>query len=291
MYTPTFNAHERHTLLETAQEELAETINHPEVVRALGQQSVNAIIAYNNLLFVPNIRNGQLSIPADKVEGDDIPFVGLQPGETLTYDESVVEPTASQKAALLETVKDWWDLDDDMAQVEIQNMIGAQRTFASDATKRFGFGNSYGAVKPARVHLTVPQAQKGPSQFYLEGRPVLGLRASPVYDRPLTLAHELVHVGQHLAKPVLPSGRESIRLLHQQSELEAYHYSAIYGVVASALAMGDKNDFKTQLQSHTFIEHTRLKHAAPDQPFLPNEPMLQVLSRAGIAWAQDDFLR
>jgi hypothetical protein len=280
---------ERHAFLETAQQEFSETICAPEVIRALGQDDVDALVSYSALLFIPNIRNGRLSIPKERVGGDDIPLLGLRPGEKISYDDSVVEPTATQKESLRGIVKGWWNLSDEAAQSEVQHLINAQQGIATDSSKCFVFGNVSGALKPPRVSISVPQELNGPTNFYLDGRPVVGLRVASGYAAHITLAHELVHVSQSFAAPVIEGGSREVRATTQKSELEAYHYSATYGVALSSVAEHRKKS-GMRLIEHAIIESVRLRHADPDRPFEPTEPMLKELHHKGIKWAHPDYL-
>lgn len=266
----------RHAFLDEAQQQVAEAMAIPSMITAIGETAVQRIVKVNDLLFVPNIRNGKMYIPSRYSSTDAVPYFALEPGEVISYSPRWAELTPIQKEHLKEQLDIFGFPNvvlDDLTERLSTRLIRAHSKWPEDKTLQIRRSSS-GFVVPSAGAWRVPGIlldNGKPINFLVRGRPFMGLNYldRDRRSKAVVLIHELIHADQNLEEPPLVDldtiDNGDNQLSH---ELEAHHYTD--RTLTALISAGLYPEDETQYYDDSIAkEQLREQVADPVQPFAP----------------------
>jgi hypothetical protein len=217
---------ERTKHVEKTQSQVVGLLKRKEVAKDLGS-CASDLLAIAEELYVPNIKDGVISLPKKYRYSDFTPAIGILPGETLFVDSSLASFAPQQArnartqldALLGEDSRDLIErFDDAMIDAVVRN--DARQVYLPEERGVGGFGSfSFGEVLSPDFKLR------------FTGRLVLflGMRDYSELDNATLQAHEITHVNQHTQNPLLPFEKTPLIRRRLRDELEACRTGRIIG--------------------------------------------------------------
>jgi len=260
----------RFTHVEKAQSQVAEALQDKNVASELGKRACD-LLAITNELYVPNIKNGVISLPKEYQDSDRTPVAGILPGETLIVDSTAAGFTP-QQANNMRGHLDALHVDhptflvEDMDRAMVSAVSGAQgrKVNLPEESDLGGFGSfSFGDIPSPALRL----------RFTGRVMVFLGMRDNySVVDNPTILAHELTHVKQHTQYPFLPFEREPLLERRLKDELGAYQAGRAVGCYFPT-----PDSSSPLLNNSINVDNLRLKNTESTAPYEINNLMAKFL--------------
>lgn len=279
---------ERHAYLDSIVAETVQNLaNNDGVQRTMGEATRQRLLSDAEGLFVPNFRDGVLSIP-DEYRDHGTPIVALRRDETVVLGEGFGMMTPNQEETLRGTLEEWKEKSAGALAVTGSQVADALRSGEGrQVLPRVGQGMN-ARVGNIAVGMVIGRAETA-SQL-VAARPVLVFY--PDRDQAFTpqpssttkAVHELVHVGQSNKQPVLDAAPDVLRRSVVSSELQAYQGEVAYtgGLVTSSDPQYSGN--MTIASPAAFrVAQLRKEHAADGaSPFEANDAIVEALEREGL---------
>ncbi len=230
-YTP-FDQHERHTFVDRTVDNAIEKLKQLEVTQTLGNLAVDFRKQLQNS-FVANFSNGRVDIPQSQDDIDRLPIFAFGEGDALVLSRSFDVQTSKQVANTVRTFSEWRPL---------EGLSGSEAYgltfFPYEAEIPITIPELTEAMTGTSAHLfsamddLTGTFEKAPKQGFVvvKMRPSLMLRMhnGQRYAHADDVAHELTHVRQIEAKPIIPlHNQKSADMQSLREELEAYHVGSV----------------------------------------------------------------
>lgn len=279
-------AHERHQLLEEAQNSLVDTLGTEHARQVLGEIAIKRILDMNGLLTIPNIRNGRVVMPAPYHDTDAIPFMALEPGENVQLDRSLMVPAPTQVDYMRSHLEHWQGEGSDVSAMQDRLLTIISRKTPKETLETLGEGASGGlGMNMTHIYGESLGLDKAQDDFFVRGRPDIVLNSRGGYPAGIVLAYEMIHLEQALDDVFVPADKR-IRLTKLYvEELEAHHYSAQVADIAISMS-SDPGTLRrsADVSRYRDVEAIRDRLANPDEPFTPNEAVVHALRDIGVVW-------
>jgi hypothetical protein len=261
--------------------EVVETLQNTEVKKALGVYAAK-LYAIAEGLYIPNIRDGVISIPVEYRDTDRIPIFAPLVEQKLKIDKSCIPMGPAQQKNLLNIATN--DGVSCLPNIDLNTLNnGLLAEFihrADDSLPETRLGMIVMGSLDVDSATAEPLRAKGfPEGFIVYGKPIvlLAIRNDlSQFTRNSVLIHELEHVNQFETLPIISKSKyedERFRL-----EVEALHVQVRYD---SSLDLGHNADKRSPL-INLEVEALRILYAKDDDPFGPNPEFLEALRKAGL---------
>lgn len=120
------------------------------------------------------------------------------------------------------------------------------------------------------------------------GRPTITINQAINRQVAIILAHELTHAHDNLENPLKTYASRSLGTA--SNELYAYRNSCILAKFLLDQDLVTDPEQRFHLEADVGIEAARAKHADPENPYTPNEPMLAAIRKIQpFPWATVDL--
>jgi hypothetical protein len=280
-----FEYRSRVKYVERVQAEVARNLENEEVLESLGGYALKLVTLVEGI-YVPNIKNGVVSISREDRESDSTPVIGIKPGEVLRADSSLATLSPIQLGKLEDILKGY--LEDPTAQT-LGNVIGINIDLFTKSMKSDGrpveLGEkSGGFCNFENTGVTISNSTQAHS-ILVGGRHLvaLGMRGFEDLDRSLVCAHELWHVAQSHNDPTSPYEEEAYldKRLHDELEAGMVGIKCVDPLIKTAKEA--KGNFVYEYQKHT--DNLRILSTSSDDPFNIINPIGRemLIERTGVS--------
>jgi hypothetical protein len=287
-YYTQFDINNRNTFFDACIESTDTALKNPEVIHHLGDRAL-VLREINSRLFLPNIVNNLVSIPASKLSTEDSAFLPLFTNDLkrpkLRLDRTIFEPTPLVLAMIEGSIKNTWpEQSDKKTRREIRGILrdghkSHKQTVASlfDGKKKEDKNKGRSTEVIAQVFSEGGLIYED-TEIFGYSRPIL--ITAPVDSEVVTtgglasiIGHEVVHIDN-----THKSYQYSDDATQITDELEAYHVSTVIGeVYKDSLTEQELEDFKIS----KLIDMARLRYANPDDPFISTPKLTKLMVHYG----------
>ena len=273
-----FESRERHRFIESAQAQLVEGLEAPEIQKDLGHYAVELYEAARNV-YIPNCRGSRIKIPKGLIHTNFIPVVVLERHETKTAPPEVCGLSPAQMEALAGRLANSYykSAESFTFYRDIEDINTALR---GRGPMPIGLPYQNGVMTSMGVRAEFKKSfYPGLSDhdLMIQGRPLIGLwrRVNEVNrgSSEVALLHELQHAIQFSQNPTLPTKEDAFIEDGWRKELEARHVSAKYG----AIRYEQTGSLNTGLLSDTVTEKIRSALETEGDKFNPNDNIITAL--------------
>jgi hypothetical protein len=241
-------------------------LKNPKVQKALG---ANALTLYgvSQRIFLPNLRNGVLSMPKEYQDTDLVPMVALKQNEELRGDQSLVTMSMTQHEVMKGMLEEWREEDEILIDL-FAEPVKSTEEFDEELIKKNKENKGFRvSIKGANGRvITTPIAARnltdGRIHQALHGRPFVVLDTNEhhvEYEAASIALHEFEHVRQFMEDPLLPILQLILKRKRLEQELRAYRIQAEvgWGMDIATFRMIGSEVFRTTMADVRAIEDYR----------------------------------
>lgn len=285
------DARERHQYVDKVLEEVRNNLATNEgVIERMDANMRTATLTLVNEAFVPNFKDGVVTIPKSYLDTDATPVLAIRRTETLHLGDGFGRMTPAQISAVKNQRK---PLPFAEHLTEMQALLKTE-----EGKEDVNAGISELALGAYVTHLHIiarfeypdPEstAKSLKTDRIILGRSALMLLANRDGDfihalnTSGKLVHELVHVWQRNQKPLIEptsNDEEAVRA-ELAIELPAYRHAGYYerGLFESG---DERYSGNNDVYGNAYIEVERQKHVTPEQPYTPDAQFVDWLKKIG----------
>jgi hypothetical protein len=239
-------------------------LKNPKVQKVLGANAL-ALYGISQTIFLPNVRNGVISIPKEYRDSDLIPMMSLKSDEELRADESLAAMSMSQRDFMQKRLQEWHDeytgafFAEPPENVEVLDK-GLMEVYGHQAGASINIKGANGRLIMAST--AAHKIKNGTAAHVLFGRPlvVIDNNVLHVENEAAGIAlHEFEHVRQFLEHPIIQTLKRQYEVQRLEQELRATKVQAEVGsaVGVPAFRMVGSVVFRTTMGSAMEVEDYR----------------------------------
>lgn len=223
---------ERHAYLDSiVSETISNLAEDQSVQQRLGELTCRQLVQDAQDLFVPNLRDGVLSIP-HKYRFQGTPIIAMRRDETVRLGEGFGRMTAAQEEATRKELETWPA--QAVGSVSLLSTIIVNALRRAEGRRVIGRSSSTTFASTFSVGAGVGPEELPAATHYAFARPALVIFANqqnefvPQASSTTKLVHELVHANQLAERPIRDASPDKLRADKVESELHAYHLEGAY---------------------------------------------------------------
>ena len=260
-------ARQRNAYIENVTARSTEFLERPEVIAKMGSIATDLHAIASNI-FVPNIRDGVISIPKKYRDSDATPAIPSRTNEQLYTAPGTARPTPAQRKHVYQAFLHL-KLESETPEQSLGIVDTKMQTIA---TGPFTLEKSQGAmVRSERLDVMLNSRQDGTLLPHLlfDGRPLLVLNQDYGNLTLPPLMHEYTHVRQRMQGPVtdFESRKEDAATRELQGHFVGAH-------VLTPIVEQDASYQLTSLDAAQLrVEYIRQSFADPENPFVLTDDM------------------
>jgi hypothetical protein len=277
---------ERHAFIDESVGEFMWLTEQPEVSQFVDPGVVQGFRSMLGNLVVANIDNGVVRLPQrSSHEADALPIVALRPGEQVHISPDLWGFHPRQLEGLEKARKP-------LALSDEENLEALLASYLSDSMPGLELTRLDGAAVFSGSIVLSNLIEGGEGLVRIRQRPMLALSMLPGAEitEPCTLAHELVHVGQRIQRPVhVIKSQRQVDMTSLREELEAYHTGA---AIQMLLYDVDPDEPRDPSNIQIIVEAVRRKYGPNNglDTFMPTPALLDKFCELGMAHILYDAL-
>jgi hypothetical protein len=225
---------EREKQVEQVIYDVETVLKNAGVQKVLGANAF-ALYGISQTIFLPNIKNGMLSMPKEYQDTDLVPMVTLKQDEELKADQSLATMCMTQSRIMEERLQKWRE--DPLGDTYADPAVSVQELDEELMQGNIKSGGTPVGIKGANGRMVRAQAaarrlKDGRSFQILQGRPMVVLDMNEhyvEYEAAAITLHEFEHIRQFLESPLLPTITRHLEVRRLEQELRAYRVEAEVG--------------------------------------------------------------
>lgn len=239
---------------------------------------------------------GRAVVPAELVDADYIPIIGISQADHLLSSRSLASFSPMQRRRVADILDEWGirdepgAMDESLAALQSRLRLIKQRELrqstARDAAHAAGFVAEVTVLTEIPIELFTNLDDH--SECLVHSRPVIGITldamSSPL-QLPAVLIHELSHAITRILNPIELASEAEYENIVLHDELYAYYTGATFET-----ALYHSNDPKYHKRGDLLlnypVEEMRRKYASKDDPFGPNKKIVDYFNTVTPGWNQ-----
>lgn len=228
-----------HKFVDRSLETTEQVLKHRATPYFMGRAAVENVALLMNQLYVPNIKDGLITLPSRKVDSNNIPIVAARQGQSYQLDSNFIYFTDAQELSAYDYFENRVG-SREYAQASVNNIV--RYVVEHSVNKPTSPVDKHGVramVTGSYYRMTWKKEMSDtPKPYYYQGRPVVVLGQFDDAPRvsPEVTIHELEHVAQRINEPIY-SFKDSGDLEKRRFRNELYAYDTQLDIEHALAAM------------------------------------------------------